>query len=222
MNLEDLRACAERALVDRSVYARVHEPITAYYRFLALLSEGLELELNDLRCLEIGTYQGSSAAHLAASGATVVTIDVNPDAARLARALAVAQNLRITPITANSGFVLGDPVEAAKIRALAPYDILYIDGDHTFNSAYGDYTHFWPLVREGGVIVFDDIELDMAGDEMRVFWDRVVDPKVKLNALHETGFGAAIRGRVPPPPWEAVITDVTREILGRARPAPTG
>lgn len=212
MNLDDLRAYADLAVIDDRVYVDIREPTTPYYRFLARLALDAE------RCLEIGTYRGSSAAHLAASGASVVTIDVNPDAARVVNEFA---DLCITPITANSGFVLGDPAAAAKIHALAPYDILYIDGDHTFNSAYGDYVRFWPLVREGGVIVFDDIKLGMAGDEMRVFWDRVVDPKIELDALHETGFGAAIRGSVPPPPWEDVINDATREIQQRAPRAPT-
>lgn len=212
MNLDDLRECARSALHDPGGYARVLEPVAPYYCFLARLAEHAK------SCLEIGTYRGSSAAHLAAFGAAVITIDVNPDAARCVREIGID---RITPITANSGFVLQDPVEAAKIRALAPYDILYIDGDHTFNSAYGDYARFWPFVREGGVIVFDDIRLGMAGDEMRIFWDHVVDPKVELNALHETGFGAAIRGSMPPPPWENVITDATRRIE-QAQRAPIG
>lgn len=210
MNLDDLRACAESAVADDCVYVHIREPVTSYYRFLARLA------LHAERCLEIGTYQGSSAAHLAAFDARVITIDVNPDAARIVSEFASAQGLRITPITANSGFVLQDPVEAAKIHAIAPYDILYIDGDHTFNSAYGDYVRFWPLVREGGIMVFDDIKLGMAGDEMHVFWNRIIDPKVELDALHETGFGAAIRGSVPPPPWKAVIADVTREIRQRS------
>lgn len=224
MNLETIAGLARLALqpVDRPpplVLAASREagPNDLYYRFLYLLSTRMQART----AIEIGTYRGASSAHLAGTSTSVVTIDLNVDAARYVREIGVD---RVTPITANSGFVLGDPVEAAKIRALAPYDILYIDGDHTFNSAYGDYTHFWPLVREGGVIVFDDTELGMAGDEMRVFWSRVVDQKVKLNALHETGFGAAIRGSTPPPSWDAVIADVTREILSdpaRAPRAPT-
>ena len=222
MNLETIAALAHRALqpVERPpalVLAASREagPNDLYYRFLYLLST----EMQARTAIEIGTYRGASSAHLAGASASVVTIDLNADAARCVHEIGID---RITPVTANSGFVLQDLVEAAKIRALAPYDILYIDGDHTFNSAYGDYARFWPFVREGGIIVFDDIKLEMDGDEMRVFWDRVVDPKVELDWLHETGFGAAIRGSVPPPSWGTIIADVTAEIRRRRAPrAPT-
>jgi len=219
LNLADIRALAKKAAVD-TLRLDVPEAGSMYYRFLRHLANAM----NARACLEIGTYRGSSAVHLAIdSDASVVTIDLNPDAQRCVDELVVRFGLDIVPITANSGFVLQDPAEAAKIRALAPFDILYIDGDHTFNSAYGDYTTFWPLVREGGVIVFDDITLPMDGQEMHVFWDHVVDPKVELPWLHETGFGAAIRGKLPPPPWEMVIGDATREIERRRAPrAPTG
>ncbi len=46
---------------------------------------------------------------------------------------------------------------AASLACLpAQVDLLYIDGDHGGDHAIGDYRRFSPLVRRGGIIVFDD------------------------------------------------------------------
>lgn len=216
MDLDTLVSLAKSALspVERPellLHAAALEagPNDYYYRFLYLLSAHMKARAG----LEIGTYRGTSSIHIAGPEARVVTIDINQDAAERVRKLGLD---RVTPITASSDLAMRDPTELAKVLALAPYDICFIDGDHTFNSAYGDYARCWPHVREGGVIVFDDIKQTMDGDEMRVFWDHVVDPKVELDWLHaNAGFGAAIRGSTAPPSWTAVIDAASREIVRR-------
>ena len=136
--------------------------------------------------LEIGTYVGTSAAHFAAAhpGSFVVTLDHNPDAARQIDLLNLAN---VFAVTRNSGQGARDPA----VRARAPYDILFIDANHTFNDAYGEYELYRPLVAEGGLIFFDDIRLDMKTKEMAVLWEMIPDPKLELSAAHYTGFGVA-------------------------------
>ncbi len=43
-----------------------------------------------------------------------------------------------------------------------PIDVLIIDGDHTYEGTIMDYETYGPLVRSGGVIIVDDINM---GDE---------------------------------------------------------
>jgi len=43
------------------------------------------------------------------------------------------------------------------------YDILVIDGDHTYEGVKKDYTNYRPLVKAGGYIVFDDYWANFTG-----------------------------------------------------------
>lgn len=168
-----------------------HEP---YYRFL----HELVLRLHPLTILEIGTYVGVSAAHMAYDnhGGRVVTVDINPDAKRWADLLRLPNLLALTSNSSQA---------VPLVEGYGPFDVLYIDGLHNFNQTYGEYVLYRPLVREGGLIIFDDVALPMATNEMEVFWRFVTDPKLRVDALHHTGFGVAIKTGAPPPPWEAVI-----------------
>jgi predicted O-methyltransferase YrrM len=98
-------------------------------------------------------------------------------------------------------------VDAA--RGHGPYDLLYIDALHDFNHAYGEYVLYREFVVDGGMIFFDDLDLDMATGDMQILWDHVVDPKSKLPGLHVTGFGVAVKDpAVRPRPWQEVIDAV--------------
>lgn len=44
------------------------------------------------------------------------------------------------------------------IRRLAPIDLAHIDGNHSEESALADVENYMPLVREGGVVFFDDTD----------------------------------------------------------------
>jgi len=43
-----------------------------------------------------------------------------------------------------------------KARQQAPFDMLFIDGDHGYREACSDYLRYSPLVRSGGVVAFHD------------------------------------------------------------------
>lgn len=40
---------------------------------------------------------------------------------------------------------------------LGSFDLILVDGDHSFEAAYTDLTNAWPLLRSGGLLVLDDI-----------------------------------------------------------------
>jgi predicted O-methyltransferase YrrM len=167
-----------------------------------------------LKVLEIGTYRGTSIAHFAegsrAGGydAVAVTIDIEADAKRIVDAeLVEGHKLNIVPITTSSTF--GVPLA----EEYAPFDVLFIDGLHNFNQAYGEYYLYRPLVRDGGMIFFDDLSLDMATKEMQVLWEFIPDEKARLDMLHYTGFGVALKTPgVEVPEWFHIIKRATKRM----------
>ncbi len=149
-----------------------------YYRFLYELPRPFD-------AIEIGTLYGTSAAHLAwANTGKVITIDIAPGSKEMVDDM--VQDLpRLTAITGTSTEVLPS-LQGLKV------DVLYVDGCHDFGSAYTEYSTYRNLVRDGGIMLFDDIHFPCSGDEMSVFWDFVVEPKAEVNWLHtavNTGWG---------------------------------
>lgn len=177
-----------------------------YYRLLYAIGE----HAAPLRIVEIGTYVGASAAHFAIGnqGGEVVTIDINPDAKRQADRLGIPNLLAIH---ADSAAVL--PALRAAVAEHGLFDVCYVDGLHNFNQAYGEYTLYRPLVKDGGLFLFDDVALDI---EMETFWEYVVDPKMRFDVLHRTGFGACVKDpAVQVPSWDAIIQRATQKIIAR-------
>ena len=205
--LEFLVRHIERGEDNRPQYLRAlpdaYEP---YYRLLYELGKAGKQNI-----LEIGTYRGTSAAHLAAGqGNLVTTVNINPDAARCVRELNL---LGIASITSDSG-EYGKRLHAGMV---APeYDILFIDGLHNFNQTYGEYELFRPFVKPGGIILIDDVDLGMDGDEMNVFWEYVIDPKFRCDTMHATGFGICVKDPASTvPSWKSVIAPATEKIRAR-------
>jgi predicted O-methyltransferase YrrM len=66
-------------------------------------------------------------------------------------------------------------------------DLLFIDGDHTYEGVKRDWEMYSPLVRDGGVVVFHDIIEHFHLPDCRVdaFWN-----ELKQNHRHEEIFGA--------------------------------
>lgn len=154
---------------------RTFEPV--YYRFLYLLGQALRPALS----LELGTGgSGNSSVHLAAGAAPelVIGVDFAPP-----EPIAAYPNLR---------FIIGDTRHTAdQIAALnIPLELLFIDSTHTVEHAAIEFNLYWPLLKSGGVLLADDI--DMAG--MWGFWDMVPGSKFHSPILHDTcGFGVAIK-----------------------------
>lgn len=165
---------------------RLEEPDqdSRYYRFLYELSSILRPSLT----IETGTRNGISAIHLALGNpdGKVVTVDIDP------QAKVRVDSEKIRNLTA----VTSDSVKAVpRILALAGShaDIVFFDSDHRYDVISSEYTAYRPLVKLGGIMLFDDIHLN---PEMKRFWDRLADPKLELNHLHKlrgAGFGAAVK-----------------------------
>lgn len=155
----------------------------AYYGFLYHLAK----EMGPANILEIGTDKGDSACHMAAARADnyVVTIDVAVSQVILDR---VAPFPNLLFIQDNANRVPDLPNDLRRIRP--EYDIFFEDGEHSGGQVSGEWANYVPLVRSGGLIIMDDINLPTG---IREFWDNIVWPKIELPHLHNTGFGVVIK-----------------------------
>ena len=65
-------------------------------------------------------------------------------------------------------------------------DVLFIDGDHTYEGVKADYEKYEPFVKDGGIILMHDITHRHFG--VKDFWKEIIYPKVNL-PLNGVGFG---------------------------------
>ena len=86
-------------------------------------------------------------------GATpkLFSIDINPEHPVVAVRDFVSEGLKV-----DWRIIIGDSLKVSLDQLPDEVDMLYIDGDHGGEHAIGDYRRFSPLVRPGGLIVFDD------------------------------------------------------------------
>lgn len=156
------------------------------------------------RILEIGTGCGGTLFALAWAapvGARLLSLDltVYPAERRLLYRT-FAKGRRVDAWEADSH------LERTRDRVAAhfghqPLDILFIDGDHTYESVRRDYELYAPLVREDGIIAFHDIvdgPYEAVADAPR-FWKEVrpdLEPVVELvESWDQSGFGIGVGRR---------------------------
>lgn len=116
--------------------------------------------------LEIGTAQGGMfwlLCQVSTSDATLISLDLPPPE-RVSGGLPVEidlQAMKRPQQTVHS--LLGDshaPATVDRVRALLgsrQLDLMFIDGDHTYDGVRMDYEMYKSLVRPGGFIGFHDI-----------------------------------------------------------------
>lgn len=179
--LEDLEALSHRAAPSLPT---LHNPDNnPYYGFLYHV-------VNHYRpkcVLEIGTDKGDSAAHMAAGCAdtTVITVDQ-------AASDTITERLRPFPNAVFCHWNVNDVEGLPRyLREFGEFDIFFQDGEHSGSQVSGEWAHYVPLVRSGGLIIMDDISLPDCG--IREFWDAIAWPKLELPHLHRTGFGVVIK-----------------------------
>lgn len=59
-------------------------------------------------------------------------------------------------------------------------DYLFIDGDHSYDGVKQDFEMYSPLVKEGGIILFHDIQPHNKGAQVDILWN-----EIKNNYRHE-------------------------------------
>jgi predicted O-methyltransferase YrrM len=124
-------------------------------------------KLKPQRVLEIGTANGGSLlpiTRLSAQDAHVISVDLHHGefgggypAWRIPLYKAFARDTQRLDLLRGDSH---DPRTLDRVRDLLAgrqLDLLFIDGDHTFDGVKQDFEHYGPLVRPGGIIAFHDI-----------------------------------------------------------------
>lgn len=113
---------------------------------------GLARVIQPRRYLEIGTLSGSSLLAVTKGGRgcveDVVSIDIN----RATQATA-EQNLRASGYTGTALFLTAD---SRAVDVDGHFDLIYVDGDHTFDGARADIETFWGRVKPDGYLAVDN------------------------------------------------------------------
>jgi predicted O-methyltransferase YrrM len=117
--------------------------------FLALV---MDLDPLDL-VVEVGSFDGGTLWAWQQICPTVVGVDLPPAGHE--------DTVRLN--TLGCQIVLGDSHADSTLATLTallegrPVDMMFIDGDHTYDGVKADYEMYSPLVRPGGLIGFHDI-----------------------------------------------------------------
>lgn len=88
-----------------------------------------------------------------------------------------------------------------KVKEHGMFDLLFIDGDHSYEGVKSDYERYSPLVKHGGYIAFHDIcEHDASAQcEVKKFWDEVKVGKTAYEFIEEPknwgGIGVIVQGK---------------------------
>ena len=129
-----------------------HDAIQKHEELSGFLAIVMDLEpLNII--VEIGALHGGTLWAWQQLGARVIGVDLQP------------AGMPEGPTVNDEGMsvILGDSHDPATVQALLdelagePIDMLFIDGDHTYEGVKADYEMYSPLVREGGIIGLHDI-----------------------------------------------------------------
>jgi predicted O-methyltransferase YrrM len=117
-------------------------------RLLAVLAAGK-------RCAELGTAFGEGAAAIAATAASLVTTELDPERARIAR-----ERLAGLP---NVEFLEGDWRETLPPRG--PYELVFLDAGGWKDDPYGKGQPALDLLEPGGLLVKDDMTPGFPGPD---------------------------------------------------------
>jgi predicted O-methyltransferase YrrM len=151
-------------------------------------------ELAPVSCLELGVGVGVSAAYQAAAlelngRGELLALDREESLAEVARqgfselGLDRRVTLRMGPI----GETLGPAAADA-----APVDYAYIDAEHTEEATVENFERLLPHLREGAVVVVDDIRADPG---MERAWARIGGNQGAALALGLRRVGVVVAGR---------------------------
>ncbi len=132
----------------------------------------------NIRYLEIGVYEGFSLIWmleniLIHATARVTCIDIFPD--NLEQIF--LSNLGLSGFADKVTIINGKSLLELRRLPFDFYDIIYVDASHTADNVLSDVMLCWPLLKSGGLLIFDDYLLDMElqPEEFR--------PKVAIDAF---------------------------------------
>jgi predicted O-methyltransferase YrrM len=120
------------------------------------------------RVLEIGSFEGGTLWHWMQQADMVVSVDDQMRRRDDWQKWADDADVELHTIQ-------GDSQHPAFVEAASehgPYDMVFIDGDHTHAAVRADFMNYSPMIAEGGCVVFHDI-LQRPGYGVNEVWEGV-------------------------------------------------
>lgn len=196
--LDDIKQLCEQALLEKPtgndwLDSRYNEQVhyvghtQPYYRAFYLIAQALKPALS----VELGSWQGTAAAHLAVGNpqGKVITIDIHrEDKAAQQRTIEVVQ--RCPNVSYINGWTIPGFAEpwttVEQVRAYnIPIDILFIDAWHEYQYANKEKEWYFPLLADTALVICDDLA-DQGGafPGMGRFWDEMNYEKFHTTSVH--------------------------------------
>jgi len=166
-------------LLDIALAARYeHNAIQKHQELAGFLAIVADLDPLNI-VVEVGAYAGGTLwAWQQLGDVRVIGVDLPPAGVDTGPQL---NDLGMTIICGDSH----DPATVDQLLvelAGEPIDMLFIDGDHTYEGVKADYELYSPLVRPGGIIGFHDISphAHMPYIEVDKFWHSLLGDKEEI------------------------------------------
>jgi len=176
MNFSELKLLVEETLIIKPFPDRKGLFYSNHFDFLYLLTKKYKFNL----MVELGTYIGYSALHMRKGNpdGKLYTIDINEKAGGMIKE------------EDNINLIIGDSVESAS-KVPNDIDLLFIDAKHDDDSPMREFATYLPKMKEGGLILMDDIYDHPQG--IGKLWKELTMPKLDLVYIHKGyGIGAVI------------------------------
>ncbi len=144
-------------------------------------------KLNPQRGLEIGNFCGGTTLFWQTLAPLIVSIDLEPANHEDGQFPCG----RLSDVK----FILGDShAQETRLRAeeFAPYDFLFIDGDHTREGVRMDYEMYAPLVRRGGIVGFHDWGYESGPPSHYPIRECIANTKFTPEIIQHSHFGIAV------------------------------
>ncbi len=157
------------------------KPFQIEAELISLLREVRKLQPQTV--LEVGTARGGTLflwTRLAQPNATIVSLDLPGgkfgggytkwQAITYRRFAKARQKIHLLRVDSHAQSTL------EKTRHLfggKPIDLLFIDGDHSFEGVKKDWEMYSPLVRSGGMVVFHDVAGNYDDTQVKRLWDSI-------------------------------------------------
>lgn len=156
-----------------------------HYHILYDIADSYPADYN-LNYVEIGCYAGGSAClMLQRENTDVVSIDLgNPISPSV-----VKDNVsKLNKLGNNYNYIQGNSHNLDTYNKLLKYtnniDILFIDGDHSYNGVIQDFNIYSKFVKSGGYIIFDDYNDYQHSPEVRPAVDFIISNSIgKYNVM---------------------------------------
>jgi len=172
--------------------------------------------LNPRQVVELGTHRGVSyfafcqAASMKSEPARCFAIDtwVGDEHAGIYGENVFEQVRRINDAqySSFSRLMQGTFSDALREFEKGSIDLLHIDGLHTYEAVFNDFSTWLPKMSNRGVILFHDIAVKERGFGVWKLWDEITQRYPHFSFLHGYGLGVLVVGSNIPEPLKALVS----------------